>query len=62
MKVTVMAFLIVAAGAGLLGRDGYRRVKEIVAVKLVAAATDAYLDDGAAHHPWSWACGRTCVC
>ncbi len=55
MKLTLMAFLIVAAGAGLLGRDSYRRVKEIVAVRLVSAATDAYLTDGGAHHPWSWA-------
>lgn len=55
MKLMLLAFLITAAGAGLLGRDGYRRVKGLVAVRLVAAATDEYLDDGARHAPWSWA-------
>lgn len=55
MKLMLLAFLITAAGAGLLGRDGYRRVKGLMATRLVAAATDEYLKDGAAHAPWSWA-------
>lgn len=55
MKMTILAFLVVAAGAGLLGRDGYRRVKGLFATRLVAAATTAYLADGETHAPWSWA-------
>lgn len=55
MKMMVLALLLVAAGAGLLGRDGYLRLKGMAATRLVAAATDRYLTDGADHRPWSWA-------
>lgn len=65
MRATVLALVLLAAGGGLLGRDGYRRVKGFLATRLVRAATDAYLADGAAHRPWTWAdfhpCGRLYV-
>jgi sortase A len=55
MKVMLLAFLLAAAGAGLLSRDGYRRVKGAMATRLVSAAVDSYLADGTAHTPWAWA-------
>ncbi len=55
MKIMILAFLLAAAGAGLLGRDSYLRLKGFAATRLVAAATDSYLADGAPHAPWSWA-------
>lgn len=55
MKMMILTFLLVVAGAGLLGRDGYIRLKGFAAMRLVAAATDNYLADGADHAPWSWA-------
>lgn len=55
MKMMILAFMLVAAGAGLLGRDGYKRFKGFATMRLVAAATDDYLADGQDHAPWSWA-------
>lgn len=55
MKMALLTILLVAAGVGLLGRDGYLRLKGMAATRLVAAATDEYLVDGADHRPWSWA-------
>jgi sortase A len=55
MKATLLAILLGLLGLGLLGRDGYLRLKAVVATRLVAAATDAHLADGDEHVPWAWA-------
>lgn len=55
MKILIIAIVLMLAGAGLLGRDGYLRLKSFAATRLVAAATDEYLTDGGSHVPWSWA-------
>lgn len=55
MRIMILAIILMAAGAGLLGRDGYRRAKGAVATGLVNIAVDAHLADGAPHAPWSWA-------
>ena len=47
--------VLVLAGAGLLGRDGYLRLKGVLATEMVGAALAAHLSDGAAHPPWQWA-------
>jgi sortase A len=47
--------VLILAGVGLLGRDGYLRLKGVVAAELVDAALAAHLGDGRAHPPWRWA-------
>ncbi len=49
------SFLGLAVGLGLVGEQGYLAVKARVAERLVDRAYAAYLKDGGAHPPWSWA-------
>ncbi|MEZ4387967.1 MAG: class D sortase [Candidatus Krumholzibacteriia bacterium] len=55
MKTTVVAMVLLLAGATLLARDACRSFKGAVATRLVDAATDRYLDDGGPQAPWPWA-------
>ncbi len=48
-------FLTLALGLGLVGEQGYLAVKAKLAERLIDRAYAAYLEDGAAHPPWSWA-------
>lgn len=47
--------LCVAAGLTLFGEQGYLALKARLAEQLIAQAYAAYLRDGLAHPPWSWA-------
>ena len=48
-------FLCLAAGLALFGEQGYMALKARLAERLIARAYAAYLQDGLAHPPWSWA-------
>jgi sortase A len=49
------AFLLLAAGGLVLGRDAYLEAKGLVARRLIARAFAEHLKDGRLHRPWSWA-------
>ena len=47
--------LSLATGLALFGEQGYLALKARYAESLIEDAYAAYLDDGGAHRPWSWA-------
>ena len=49
------ALLLLGAAGALLGRDGYLRLKALVAHRLIDRAFAEYLEDGRPHRPWGWA-------
>ena len=51
----VVAVALLAAGAALLGHDGYLTAKGALANRLVERALAVHLEDGRAHRPWDWA-------
>jgi sortase A len=48
-------FLCLAVALALFGEQGYVALKARLAERLISRAYTAYLQDGAAHPPWSWA-------
>jgi sortase A len=49
------SFLALSVGLGLAGEQGYLALKAKLAGRLIDRAYAAYLEDGNAHPPWSWA-------